>query len=130
MDYHLLYRAFLIIEKAVRQLKGGHSHGHGHGPDHSRSQDQPRTPPASDLKVTAYLNLAADAAHNFTDGLAIGASFLVDERLAWITVFTILLHEVCGFFVGVRRPLPRFQSRSLNQIVVRRCPMKLVTLLF
>ena len=44
--------------------------------------------------MTAYLNLAADFTHNFTDGLAIGASFLVDERLAIITVFTILLHEV------------------------------------
>jgi hypothetical protein len=29
-----------------------------------------------DIKVSGYLNLAADAAHNFTDGLAIGASFI------------------------------------------------------
>lgn len=28
------------------------------------------------IQVGAYLNLAADFAHNFTDGLAIGASFL------------------------------------------------------
>lgn len=105
--------AFLVIEKAVRQIKGGHGHGHSHGAAPSTGkkdaidkvtkqektgadakEQKSATAPAADMKVTAYLNLAADAAHNFTDGLAIGASFLVDERLAWITVFTILLHEV------------------------------------
>lgn len=28
------------------------------------------------IKVAAYLNLAADFMHNFTDGLAIGASYI------------------------------------------------------
>lgn len=46
------------------------------------------------MKVAGYLNLAADAAHNFTDGLAIGASFAHSSTLAATTVFTILLHEV------------------------------------
>ena len=46
------------------------------------------------FQVTGYLNLAADAAHNFTDGLAVGASFLAGDRLAAITVFTVLLHEI------------------------------------
>ena len=48
----------------------------------------------SDIKVAGYLNLAADFAHNFTDGLAIGASFLVNRNLGLITTMTILLHEV------------------------------------
>lgn len=47
-----------------------------------------------DIKVAGYLNLAADFTHNFTDGLAIGASFLVSRNLGVITTFTILLHEV------------------------------------
>jgi len=48
----------------------------------------------SEIKVSGYLNLAADAFHNFTDGLAIGASFLAGESIGLITTFTILLHEV------------------------------------
>ena len=47
-----------------------------------------------DIKVSGYLNLAADFTHNFTDGLAIGASFLVSRNLGIITTLTILLHEV------------------------------------
>lgn len=46
------------------------------------------------MKVAGYLNLAADFAHNFTDGLAIGASFATNSTLAFTTVVTILLHEV------------------------------------
>jgi len=47
-----------------------------------------------EIKVAGYLNLAADCFHNFTDGLAIGASFLAGESVGLITTFTILMHEV------------------------------------
>ena len=47
-----------------------------------------------DIKVSGYLNLAADFTHNFTDGLAIGASFLVGPAVGTVTTLTILLHEV------------------------------------
>lgn len=52
--------------------------------------------PAEDdsIKVAGFLNLAADCMHNFTDGLAIGASFLVGRSLGFVTTITILLHEV------------------------------------
>ena len=46
------------------------------------------------IKVAAYLNLAADCTHNFTDGLAIGASFLVSRNVGLITTLTIFLHEI------------------------------------
>jgi len=49
---------------------------------------------SEEIRVSGYLNLAADAFHNFTDGLAIGASFLAGESVGLITTFTILLHEV------------------------------------
>ena len=45
------------------------------------------------MAVAAWLNLAADFAHNFTDGLAIGASFLAGQSIGVITTLTILLHE-------------------------------------
>lgn len=51
-------------------------------------------PLLSDIKVSGYLNLAADFIHNFTDGLAMGASFLVGSTVGTVTTLTILLHEV------------------------------------
>lgn len=50
--------------------------------------------PVQDLRVSGYLNLAADLAHNFTDGLAIGASFRGGRGLGILTTMTVLLHEV------------------------------------
>ena len=46
------------------------------------------------INVAGYLNLAADFAHNFTDGLAIGASFLRGNAMGLVTTFTIFLHEI------------------------------------
>lgn len=50
--------------------------------------------PVEDIKVAGYLNLVADFSHNFTDGLAIGASFLVGRNVGIITTITIFLHEI------------------------------------
>ncbi|XP_066543284.1 zinc transporter Slc39a7 [Amia ocellicauda] len=116
--------AFLVVEKFVRLLKGGHSHGHGHSHSHgapkakeSSGEEEvekekgkgkgketannkvlkmvkPEGEPQSDIKVSGYLNLAADFTHNFTDGLAIGASFLAGPTVGLVTTATILLHEV------------------------------------
>lgn len=47
-----------------------------------------------DIEVSGYLNLAADFTHNFTDGLAIGASYLAGNSVGVVTTITILLHEV------------------------------------
>ncbi|XP_077364271.1 zinc transporter Slc39a7 [Festucalex cinctus] len=93
--------AFLIVEKFVRFLKGGHSHGHSHNVKEKDSDGEEKKAPkkkkvekSADIKVSGYLNLAADFTHNFTDGLAIGASFLVGPAVGAITTLTILLHEV------------------------------------
>lgn len=130
--------AFLVVEKFVRHVKGGHGHSHGHGHGHThrshghekqehpsrekpsseeeekeagglrkrrrgstRTKDGPVRPQnpegektGSDLRVSGYLNLAADFAHNFTDGLAIGASFRAGRGLGILTTMTVLLHEV------------------------------------
>ena len=52
----------------------------------------PSPPPA--MQVSGYLNLAADVAHNVTDGLAIGASFVAGPAVGALTALTVLLHEV------------------------------------
>ncbi|XP_011194121.2 protein catecholamines up [Zeugodacus cucurbitae] len=104
--------AFLAVEKLVRLLKGdehGHSHSHSKketNPKPSKKADQKsdtkksenpkavKNVEANDVKITGYLNLAADFAHNFTDGLAIGASYLAGNSIGIVTTITILLHEV------------------------------------
>uniref|UniRef100_A0A8C8SKM2 Zinc transporter SLC39A7 n=1 Tax=Pelusios castaneus TaxID=367368 RepID=A0A8C8SKM2_9SAUR len=124
--------AFLVVEKFVRHVKGGHGHGHSHGghshapkaksssgeEDNGPRDDGPRERKAgkvgtpnkaalskrgqeseeqaqeSAMKVSGYLNLAADLTHNFTDGLAIGASFLAGAGVGVVTTLTVLLHEV------------------------------------
>uniref|UniRef100_A0A4W5RQW2 Zinc transporter SLC39A7 n=1 Tax=Hucho hucho TaxID=62062 RepID=A0A4W5RQW2_9TELE len=99
--------AFLVVEKFVRLLKGGHGHSHSHAAPKAKESDgekKKKNEGEKDLKdnkdektpkeVSGYLNLAADFTHNFTDGLAIGASFLVGPAVGTVTTLTILLHEV------------------------------------
>ncbi|XP_022198072.2 protein catecholamines up [Nilaparvata lugens] len=104
---------FLLIEKFVRLVKGGHGHSHGHSAaagdgskakssddedekkDDSKSVEKTEKHQVTEnMKVAGYLNLAADFAHNFTDGLAIGASYLAGKNIGIVTTVTILLHEV------------------------------------
>jgi zinc transporter 7 len=108
---------FLTVEKIVRILKIGHDH---HGHSHSGSDNKKKEPEKKELtkkkdsdkktekdnkkkekesaqttmEVAGYLNLAADFTHNFTDGLAIGASYLAGNSVGIVTTITILLHEV------------------------------------
>ncbi|XP_053697433.1 protein catecholamines up [Sabethes cyaneus] len=53
-----------------------------------------KEPKKNQIQIAGYLNLAADFTHNFTDGLAIGASYLAGNSIGIVTTITILLHEV------------------------------------
>ena len=63
------------------------------------------------MKISGYLNLIADFLHNFTDGLAIGSTYLLGRKigkkkilveykifilfnLGAITTMTIFFHEI------------------------------------
>jgi len=46
------------------------------------------------LKVAGVLNLIADISHNFTDGLAIAASFMSGHSVGMGTALAVLFHEV------------------------------------
>lgn len=86
---------FLVVEKTVRLFSGGH--GHSHGADKKKSDEKLKKKgkdKKEDIKIAGYLNLAADFTHNFTDGLAIGASFIAGNNIGYITTVTILLHEI------------------------------------
>lgn len=118
---------FLLVEKFVRLVKGGHGHSHSVGSDSSgtvNDNSSKKKKKTSDdeseevvnkknkkkdkkgssnvasvshednIEVAGYLNLAADFTHNFTDGLAIGASYLAGNSVGIVTTVTILLHEV------------------------------------
>lgn len=94
--------AFLMVEKSVRIIKGGHGHSHGKKTEQKpkdskksdKKNDKPKAEPKKELKVAGYLNLAADFSHNFTDGLAIGSSYLAGNTIGIVTTITILIHEV------------------------------------
>uniref|UniRef100_A0A8D8UF94 Zinc transporter SLC39A7 n=1 Tax=Cacopsylla melanoneura TaxID=428564 RepID=A0A8D8UF94_9HEMI len=112
--------AFLCVEKFVRYVKGGHGHSHGKPVEKKKSSSsddselsddeddsddvdynktkrvKPKSSNAAkdDIAVAGYLNLAADFTHNFTDGLAIGASYLAGKHIGFITTLTILFHEI------------------------------------
>ncbi|XP_066600874.1 protein catecholamines up isoform X2 [Prorops nasuta] len=106
---------FLVVEKIVRLIKGDHVHSHSHKATKKvstskKSEEKKKTKSelkddksviqddnketTTEIKIAAYLNLVADFLHNFTDGLAIGASYLAGNSVGFITTFTILLHEV------------------------------------
>jgi zinc transporter 7 len=91
------FTIFLVADMLMRSL-GGHSHSHGKNEDDKHHQEQHKT-------ATVYLNLAADALHNFTDGLAIGASFAGDthehasvvdlmKSRGGLATLSILCHEI------------------------------------
>jgi len=42
----------------------------------------------------AYINLLGEAVHNLTDGLIIGAAFVIDYKLGIATVLAVVLHEI------------------------------------
>ncbi|KAG6803658.1 protein catecholamines up [Apis mellifera caucasica] len=107
---------FLIVEKAVRIIKSDHSHLHTNkisitenlskeNKDDNKlqkdidkfdviSKEKETKNIQNEIKIAGYLNLVADFLHNFTDGLAIGASYLAGKNIGYITTFTILLHEI------------------------------------
>ena len=64
-------------------------------PASSRAAAKPAAPaPASSVLISGYLNLAADGAHNFTDGLLLGGAFTRGFWQGVGTTIAVLMHEV------------------------------------
>jgi len=71
------FLVFLVFDMFVRSLGGGHSHQHS--PEDGKESSKEKK--GSIFNSNVILNLTADALHNFTDGLAIGASFATSPSL-------------------------------------------------
>jgi zinc and cadmium transporter len=67
---------FFVLEKFIRWR-------HCHSPT---TEDHPHP--------LAWLNLFADAVHNFIDGVVIGASYIVSLPLGLTTTLAVVLHEI------------------------------------
>lgn len=66
------FAVFLAADMLIRSLNPGtHSHDRSHGDKAGNNEHK------EIQRSTILLNLAADALHNFTDGLAIGASYAI-----------------------------------------------------
>jgi len=76
--------------------------------------------PDDEIKVAGFLNLAADMFHNFTDGLAVGASYLAGDSIGLITTITILFHEIPheigDFAILIQSGVPRGKAIALQAL--------------
>ncbi|KAJ1404573.1 Zinc/iron permease [Ochromonadaceae sp. CCMP2298] len=66
------------------------------------------------LRPAGWLNLLADSMHNFTDGVAIGASFAAGRGLGFATFLSVIFHEIPheigDFTVLVQSGLTKWQA--------------------
>jgi len=85
---------FFIIEKLLRTNDAGHDHGHSHDGSAKKKDDDKKDEKGFRLDAGGYLNLAADSLHNFTDGIAIGASFVGGKNMGIATTLSVLVHEL------------------------------------
>jgi len=77
------------------------------------------------IHTFTYLNLIGDGIHNFTDGLVIGASFIVNIHFGIITTLVIILHEIPqeigDFGVLVYGGFSKFKALYYNFITALTC---------
>lgn len=99
---------FFVFDLFLADHRHNEKHGHhenGEGDDANKKKNEPK-----EFRISSriLLNLAGDALHNFTDGLAIGASFSLEGSIiqhdaslfklissrGGLATFSILLHEL------------------------------------
>ena len=117
------FTLFLVADMIMRAADANHSHAHHHHGENDQDQgqakkgDRKKESSSNDkeeggdefrISPKILLNLAGDAMHNFTDGLAIGASFSIQSSLiqtdaslvsllssrGGLATVSILLHEL------------------------------------
>ncbi|CAG8564879.1 11111_t:CDS:2 [Ambispora leptoticha] len=79
--------------KTLRQRKPGESKEITDKQEEDDNKEHKKSP-SSSIKLSAYLNLIADATHNFTDGLAMAASFYTSPSIGATTTVAVFFHEI------------------------------------
>lgn len=78
-----------------------------------------------DIHTFTYLNLIGDGIHNLSDGLIIGASFIVNIHFGIITTLVIIFHEIPqeigDFGVLIYGGFNRFKALLFNFISALTC---------
>ena len=72
---------FFVLEAGLRW---GHAHG-----EEAHAHEAPDA-----IAPFAWTNLVGDAAHNFIDGILVGAAYLVDFQLGLATTIAVAAHEI------------------------------------
>jgi zinc and cadmium transporter len=89
--------AFFTLDTVIASVTNGHVHSHD---ANEIAKNKPAADSSNNMNVShatvtaAYLNLAADALHNFCDGLAVGAAYRVSTTAGLSTTLAVFLHEV------------------------------------
>ncbi len=79
-------------KKCEDKIKNSDDEGEG---DKKKKKEQDKTTEQEEpIKVGGYLNVFADAFHNFTDGLAIGTSYMAGNTVGFFTTVMIVFHEI------------------------------------
>lgn len=72
----------------------------------------------AEIQPYGYLNILADVAHNFIDGLIIGASYLVGMKMGLATTLAVMLHEIphefSNFGILVKSGFSRWRALFIN----------------
>lgn len=97
---------FTLLDALLRRITLHDTHAHSHSAASQSSAQSAAT--AGDAKmgtvqmatapmtspVSAYINLAADALHNFCDGLTLAAAFTASRSAGIATTIAVILHEL------------------------------------
>jgi zinc transporter 7 len=84
--------SFFLIEKVIHGYFEGHSHVHGS--DQKQVQLTEEQEKQLRFKKFAVISMLGDLIHNFTDGLSIGVSYMVDYKMGLVTTMAMFFHEI------------------------------------
>ncbi|KAG0238980.1 hypothetical protein BGW41_007996 [Actinomortierella wolfii] len=81
-------------DSGLRQRKKADSGDKKDKKELTTTKEDQSSQPSKGIKLSAYLNLIADATHNFTDGLAMAASFYTSPAIGATTTVAVFFHEI------------------------------------
>ena len=115
MQFSFLFLAGLLVFFVVETLIHWRHHHHSHMFKKKHKSHK------HEIKPVAAMNLIGDALHNFTDGIIIGASYLVSIPVGVATTIGVVLHEIPqeigDFAVLVHAGFTRKKALMFNLII-------------